>query len=79
MNNIPQFLIEMLEKQYGKEITEEILQGFSAKRKVTFRVNALKKTSEQVEQVLNEAGIEYSKVSWSNEAYIVKNAKIIEN
>ena len=73
MDNIPQFLIEMLEKQYGKELAEEILQGFSIKRKVTLRVNTLKTTSEQVEKVLKEAGIEYSKVSWSNEAYIIEN------
>lgn len=74
MNDIPQFLIEMLEKQYGKELAEEILQGFSIKRKVTLRVNTLKTTSEEVEKVLKEAGIEYSKVSWSNEAYILENA-----
>ena len=73
MNNIPQFLIEMLEKQYGKEQTVEILHGFSAKRKVTFRVNTLKTTNEKVEQILKEAGIEYSKISWSNDAYIVEN------
>lgn len=73
MDNIPQFLIEMLEKQYGKEQAKEILQGYCAKRKVTFRVNTLKTTTEQVEQVLKEAGIEYSKISWSNEAYIVEN------
>ena len=36
MNNIPQFLVEMLKKQYGKVLAEEILQGYSAKRKVTF-------------------------------------------
>ena len=74
MDNIPQFLIEMLEKQYGKELAKEILQGYSLKRKVTFRVNTLKITSEQVEKVLKEAGIEYSKVIWSDSAYIVKNA-----
>lgn len=74
MNNIPQFLIEMLEKQYGKELTEEILEGYAAKRKVTFRVNILKTTNGAVEKVLKEVGIEFSKVIWSNDAYIVENA-----
>ena len=27
------FLEEMLEKQYGKETTKEIIQGYTAKRK----------------------------------------------
>lgn len=74
MDNIPQFLIEMLEKQYGKELVKEILQGYSEKRKVSFRVNTLKTTAEQVENVLKEAGIEFSKSSWSDEAYIAENA-----
>lgn len=74
MDKIPQFLIEMLEKQYGKELTNEILKGYTIKRKVTFRVNTLKTTSEAVEKVLKDTGIEYSKVLWSDNAYIVKNA-----
>lgn len=74
MNNIPQFLIEMLEEQYGKDLTQEILKGYSAKRKVTFRVNTLKTTRENIEKALKDAGIETSKVSWSDDAFIVENA-----
>lgn len=74
MDKIPQFLIEMLEKQYGKELANEILQGYTIKRKVTFRVNTLKTTREQVEEVLKNVGIEFSKVPWSDNAYIVENA-----
>ena len=72
--NIPEFLIEMLEEQYGKEITKEILEGYLAKRKATFRVNTLKGSKEIVEQELKNAGIETRKVAWSNNAYIVENA-----
>lgn len=72
--NIPEFLIEMLEEQYGKEIAKEILEGYLAKRKATFRVNTLKGSKEVVEQELKNAGIETSKVAWSNNAYIVENA-----
>ena len=50
--NIPQFLIEMLEEQYGKDLSKEILEGYLAKRKVTFRVNTLKGSNEIVEQEL---------------------------
>ena len=72
--NIPQFLIEMLEEQYGKDLAKEIIEGYTAKRKVTFRVNTLKSSNEVVEQELKNAGIETSKVAWSNNAYIVENA-----
>lgn len=74
MDRIPQFLIEMLEKQYEKELTEEILLGFREKRKVTFRVNTLKTTCEQVEKVFNRVGINLKNVTWSDNAYIVDNA-----
>lgn len=72
--NISQFLIKMLEEQYGQELTEQILKGYLTKRKVTFRINALKGEKEKVEQELKNAGIEIRKVAWNNEAYIVENA-----
>ena len=34
---IPEFLKEMLEKQYGKEMTEKIIKGYQAKRNTTNR------------------------------------------
>ena len=74
MYKIPEFLIEMLDKQYGKDLAKEILEGYAVKRKATFRVNTLKTTSEKVEKVLKDARIEFSKVTWSDNAYIVENA-----
>ncbi len=71
--NIPEFLIEMLEEQYGKELAKQILEGYLVKRKATFRVNTLKGSKEVVEQELKKAGIETRKVAWSNNAYIVEN------
>lgn len=73
MDNILQFLIEKLEKQYGKDLAKEILEGYTAKRKVTFRVNTLKTTCEAVEKVLKDAKIEINKVTWSDNTYIVEN------
>lgn len=72
---IPDFLIEKLQKQYGKEITNKILEGYSSNRRVTFRVNTLKTSVEEVEKVLDKENIKYSKVSWSNEAYILEEVK----
>ena len=72
---LPKFLIEMLNKQYGEEITSKILEGYSKKRMVTFRVNTLKTSIEKVEKVLKNNNIEFKKVSWSDVAYIVKNVR----
>ncbi len=73
--HVPKFLIEMLNKQYGEEITNKVLEGYSQKRMVTFRVNTLKTSIEKVEEVLKNNNIEFKKVSWSDIAYIVKNVR----
>lgn len=73
--HIPEFLIEMLNNQYGEEITSKVLEGYSQKRMVTFRVNTLKTSIEKVEEVLKNNNIEFEKVSWSDVAYIVKNVR----
>ena len=70
---IPQFLIEMLQSQYGEEITKNILEGYSKKRVVTFRVNTIKGNTKRVEDELYLAGIKFEKPKWNNEAFIVKN------
>ena len=73
--HVTEFLIEMLNQQYGEEITSKILEGYSQKRMVTFRVNTLKTSIEKVEEVLKNNNIEFEKVSWSDVAYIVKNVR----
>lgn len=72
---MPEFLIQMLEKQYGEEIKNKILKGYNLKRKVTFRVNTLKSNIEETEQVLNKLNFEYEKVPWSEDAFILKDVK----
>lgn len=72
--NIPEFLIEILEKQYGKEKTKTILQGYQTKRKTTFRVNTLKAKVEEVIGILEQNNIGYETVEWSKEAFILKEA-----
>lgn len=79
--NIPEFLEEMLNKQYGEKLTKEIIEGYKIKRRVTLRVNTLKTSIEEIENKLKEKQIEFEKVSWSKEAFILKNTteKEIEN
>lgn len=72
---IPEFLIKKLEAQYGNEIKEKIIEGYSKKRKVTFRVNTLKSTAEEIEEVLKNENIEFEKVSWSRDAFITNNVR----
>ena len=74
MDKIPQFLIKILEKQYGKELAEEIIKGYFVKRKATFRVNTLKTTIDNIQKMLKDVGIETSKVTWSDNAFVVENA-----
>lgn len=74
------FLEEILEKQYGKEITKKILDGYKTKRKTTLRVNTIKSNIEAIKKELKEKDIEYENVSWSKEALIIKNVdeKVIQ-
>lgn len=79
--NIPQFLVNMLQNQYGEEITKQIIEGYAQKRFVTLRVNTLKITVEAVKEELEKNKIEFEEVVWSKEAIIIKNVteKEIQN
>lgn len=68
------FLEEMLEKQYGKEITKEIIQGYTAKRKTTLRVNTIKSNIKEIKDELEKEKVKYEQVTWSKNAIIIKNA-----
>jgi 16S rRNA C967 or C1407 C5-methylase (RsmB/RsmF family) len=72
---MPEFLINMLKEQYGEEVAKRIIEGYNKKRPVTFRVNTLKSSIEEIEKELKENNIEFEKVTWSNEAFIIKNAR----
>ena len=72
---VPEFLIEMLEKQYGENLTKNIIEGYGVKRKVTFRVNTLKANNNDVEKILEKYGIEYRKVSFYSDAFIIENVR----
>ena len=72
-NNIPEFLVEELVEQYGEEKAKSIVQGLPSKRKVTFRVNTLKSTTDEIEKMLKEKKIEFKTVEWSKEAFVLMN------
>ncbi len=71
---IPQFLYEMLNEQYGKDLTQKIIEGYCQKRPVTLRVNTLKTTVNSIEQTLKKENIDFEKVSWNEDALILPNS-----
>lgn len=72
---IPEFLVELLEKQYGKEILEKIITGYNINRKTTIRVNTLKATKNEVIDILNKNNIEFSSVVENENALVLLNAQ----
>lgn len=76
---IPDFLKEMLIENYND--IEDIIKGYNSKRYISFRINTLKSTKEEVLEVLDKSLIEYENVGFSDLAYIIKNVDInvIEN
>lgn len=71
---IPDFLEKLLEKQYGKDLTKKIIEGYSKKRKVSLRINTIKTNTEHVKEVLSNTGIEFETVMWSKNALVIKSA-----
>ena len=74
-NNIPQFLNKFLLNEYGKDITDKIIKGYSEERFTTFRANTLKTTVEQIKNKLNELEIKYKEVLWNETAFIIESEK----
>ena len=71
--NIPEFLQEMLLKQYGEDLTTKIIEGYSQNRKTTLRVNTIKTDINVVKNILEENAIEYTEVAWNKDALIINN------
>ena len=75
MEKSPEFLQEKLLKQYGQEITEQIINGYSEKRPVTLRVNTIKSNRTRVIEELTKAQITFKEVEWYRDALIIENVR----
>ena len=73
--NTPKFLEDLLLKQYGEELKNEIINGYYTKRITSFRVNTLKANDEEVLKLLNDMNISYEKYDLIPHAYILKDSK----
>lgn len=75
MKDIPRFLEEMLLKQYGEDIAKQIISGYQKQRYVTLRVNTIKSSVKEIEDVLIKNNIEFEHISWNENALIIKNVR----
>lgn len=72
---MPEFLVDLLKKQYGQEVANQILQGYFVQRKTTFRVNTIKSSTENLQAELKKQGMVYKNPEWSEEAFVLEKAK----
>lgn len=72
---IPIFFIEMLQKQYGDEITNKIMDGYLQEKPVTLRVNSIKSDMKNIKTKLENENIKFKEVSWNKDALILESAK----
>lgn len=67
------FYNDYLYKEYDKDIVEEIIEGYKVNRISSFRVNTLKASIKEIENILNTNNIKYNKVSFYDAAFYIDN------
>ena len=70
--SVPNFFTEKLIEQYGEEIEEKIINGLKQNRKTTFRVNRIKSDCKEIEMILNENKIDFSKADFYEDSFILE-------
>ena len=70
--SVPNFFTERLIEQYGEEVAEKIINGLKQNRKTTFRVNRIKSDCKEIENVLNENKIDFSKTDFYEDSFILE-------
>lgn len=73
IKNVPEFLHEKLIKQYGEELTNRIIEGYSKNRPVTLRVNTLKNNIQNVKDIFIKLGYKVNEVKWYDNALIIED------
>lgn len=73
MAEIPEFLKSKLLAQYGDEVTNKILDGYSKKRKVTFRINTIKTNFEKIKEELEKEEINFAVSDFYENAIILND------
>lgn len=75
-NKLKKEFIDKLKQIYLNDDLKIIEAWFNIpKRKTVFRINRLKTNNEQIEKILDEKNIEFKKIDFLNDAYILEEAK----
>ena len=69
---------DLLNNQYGQNITTQIVNGYNSTRPITLRVNTLKSNTDYIKDILNRNNINYHDVSWYSDALILNNVSILK-
>ncbi|MGN1134068.1 MAG: RsmB/NOP family class I SAM-dependent RNA methyltransferase, partial [Oscillospiraceae bacterium] len=72
---VPSFLKDMLTNQYNSDSCDKILQGYTAERFTTLRVNTIKSNAHEVKKYLESNGIIFREVPWYENALIIENSR----
>lgn len=70
---LPKEFIEKLYENFTPLTVDKILSGMSGERSTTLRVNTLKSNIHEIMSILKENGIKFDRVSWYNDALIIKD------
>lgn len=73
------FLDDLLLNQYGKDLTNEILNNYKLNKYTTFRVNNILSDKVEVEKALTLNNINYTKLKYNDSCFIVNNKNDIIN
>ena len=73
--NIPDFFEEILNAQYGKELSKGIIYNLNKPKKVTLRVNTIKSDVNEIISVFEKENIKFKNIKWYKDAFIIENAK----
>lgn len=74
MKNLPKKFYSRLENIYSKKEIETILTWLNTqKRKVSFRINHLKSNALEIEEVLQQNNMEFTKKEFLNDSYILNS------
>lgn len=74
---IPEFLEKILINQYGKDLTNKIIEGYKTKRNPSLRINSIKTNKEKIKKELDKINIKYKDVNWYEDALILDEEKNI--
>ena len=71
---MPQYFTDAVTRQYGQETAALVFDGMKEKRRASLRANRLKTRPEDVAALLESSGISFSRLPWSEDAFLLTEA-----